>query len=162
MRNVALDLGAKKSSYCEVAHGEVVRRLTVTSIHSLESVLGPNQPRAVVAIEACREAWQVHDLLMSWNNHVVLVDTTRSKQVCIGQHGRKTDRIDAEVLARALERGGVPAAHVLSPHRRELRRLLGVRRALVSTRAEMVTTIRGLAREQGQKQPSCGTAYCAL
>jgi transposase len=159
MRKVALDLGAKKTSYCEVAGGEVVRRVTVTSVHTLESLVGPNEPPAVVAIEACREAWHVHDLLTSWNNHVVLVDTTRSRQLGIGQHGRKTDRIDAEVLARALERNGVPTAHVLSPHRRELRRLLGVRRALVSTRAEMVTTIRGLAREQGQKLPTCGTEY---
>ena len=73
------------------------------------------------------------------------------------QHGRKTDRIDAEVLARAVERGGIPLAHVLSPHRRELRRWLGVRRALVESRADMVTTVRGLAREHGEKLPSCET-----
>jgi hypothetical protein len=45
------------------------------------------------------------------------VDTTRSKQSGIGRHGRKTDRIDAEVLALALDRGGIPVAHVLSPQR---------------------------------------------
>src|SRR6185369_5804821 len=82
-------------------------------------------------------------------NEVVLVDTTRSRRLGIGQHGRKTDRIDAEVLALALERGGIPMAHVLSPHRRELRRWLGVRRALVESRANLITTCRGLAREQG-------------
>jgi len=57
---------------------------------------------------------------------VLVVDTTRIRQLGIGQHHRKTDRIDAEVLARALERGGIPLAHVLSPARRELRRVLGV------------------------------------
>ena len=159
MRNVALDLGARKSSYCEVAQGEVVRRATVTAIDSLKSLLGPDQPPATVAIEACREAWHVHDLLTSWDNHVLLVDTTRSKQMGIGQHRRKTDRIDAEVLARAVEKGGIPLAHVLSPHRRELRRQLGVRRALVTTRAELVTTIRGLIREQGEKLARCTTGY---
>ena len=30
--------------------------------------------------------------------------------------------VDGEVLALALERGGIPVAHVLSPARRELRR----------------------------------------
>jgi transposase len=114
-----------------------------------------------VAIEACREAWFVHDRLVEWGNEVVVVDTTRSRQLGIGQHGRKTDRIDAEVLARALERGGIPVAHVLSPARRELRRILGVRRALVESRANLVTTIRGLVREEDGKLPSCATEHFA-
>jgi len=159
MRNVALDLGAKKTTYCEVRDEQVVQRATVTSVETLRSLLGPDQAPAKVAIEACREAWYVHDLLTGWGNRVLLVDTTRSKQLGIGQHGRKTDRIDAEVLARAVERGGIPAAHVLSPHRRELRRQLGVRRALVETRAQLVTTVRGLARESGQKLPTCAAEH---
>lgn len=157
MRKVALDLGTRKTTYCEVRDGQVVQRATVTAVQSLESLLGREQPPAVVAIEACREAWYVHDLLTGWGNEVVLVDTTRSRRLGIGQHGRKTDRIDAEVLARALERGGIPAAHVLSPHRRELRRWLGVRRALVESRAQLVTTARGLAREYGAPLPRCST-----
>ena len=155
MRKIALDLGVRKTAYCEVRGGAVVQRATVTSVESLASLLGPEQAPATVAIEACREAWHVHDLLRSWGNEVLLVDTTRSRRLGIGQHGRKTDRIDAEVLALALERGGIPMAHVLSPHRRELRRWLGVRRALVESRANLVTTCRGLAREQGVVLPKC-------
>jgi transposase len=155
MRNVALDLGAKKIAYCEVASGQVVDRFTVSSLETLRTRLGPDQPPARVAIEACREAWFVHSTLTAWGHDVVLVDTTRSRQLGIGQHRRKTDRLDAEVLARALERGAIPAAHVLSPHRRELRRQLGVRRALVETRAQYITTMRGLARELGTPLPSC-------
>jgi len=155
MRIVALDLGAKKTSYCELSGGQVVHRTTVSEVSSLISLLGPDKSAAKVVIEACREAWYVHDLLVQWGNEVVLVDTTRSRQMGIGQHGRKTDRIDAETLARALEAGRIPVAHVLSPKRRELRRVLGVRRALVEARAQLVTTVRGLAREQGAKLPSC-------
>lgn len=161
MRKVALDLGSRKTTYCEVAGGQVSRRETVTTIESLHPLLGPEQPPATVAIEACREAWHVHDLLSSWGNHVLLVDTTRSRQLGIGQHGRKTDRIDAEVLARAVERGGIPLAHVLSPHRRRLRRQLGVRRALVEARTNLIVTMRGLAREQGFKLPGCSVANFA-
>lgn len=157
MRTVALDLGAKKIAYCEVAGGEVIRRTTVSELETLESLLGPQAPRARVAIEACREAWFVHAKLTEWDNEVLLVDTTRSRQMGIGQHRRKTDRIDAEVLARSVERGRVPLAHLLSPHRQELRRQLGVRRALVETRAQYITTIRGLVREQGKKLPSWDT-----
>lgn len=155
MRTVALDLGSKKTTYCEVSQGQVVHRTTVSQVTSLRLELGPEKPRARVAIEACREAWFVHDLLVEWGNEVVLVDTTRSRRLGIGQHGRKNDRIDAETLARALEEHRIPQAHVLSPKRRELRRVLGVRRALVEARTQMVTTIRGLVREQGARIPSC-------
>jgi transposase len=157
MRSVALDLGTKKSTYCEVAKGQVVQRTTVSQVSSLDGLLGPDQPAARVAIEACREAWYVHDLLTEWGNQVVLVDTTRSRQLGIGAHGRKTDRLDAEALARALDRGGIPAAHVLSPSRREFRNVLGVRRCLVETRTSMINTIRGLAREKGCVVPDCRT-----
>ena len=159
MRIVALDLGAKKITYCEVANGQVVERATASEVTSLQSLLGPEAPAARVAIEACREAWYVYDLLVEWGNDVVLVDTTRCRQLGIGQHQRKTDRIDAEALARALEAGRIPQAHVLSPRRRELRRVLGVRRALVESRAQLVTTMRGLVREQGGRLPGCNTSH---
>jgi len=156
MRSVALDLGAKKIAYCEVSNGKVAARATVSSLESLESLLGPEAKPARVAIEACREAWFVHATLTKWGNEVLLVDTTRSRKMGIGQHRRKNDRIDAEVMARAVETGSIPAAHVLSPHRQELRRQLNVRRALVETRAQYVTTMRGLARELGCPLPRCG------
>ena len=159
MRKVALDLGKRKISYCEVARGQVIRRLTVSRIETMETELGVDQPPAVVAIEACREAWHVHDLLKTWGNEVIVIDTTRVRQIGIGQHGRKTDRIDAEVLALALERGGIPMAHVLSPARRELRRWLGVRRGLVESRAQLVVTARGICRELGESLPSCMTMH---
>lgn len=157
MRNVALDLAVRKIAFCEVADGQVLRRLTVSSIKSLEPHLGPQAQPAKVAIESCREAWHMHDVLSAWGNHVLLVDTTRVRQLGVGQHGRKTDRIDAEVLARAVERGGIPAAHLLSPPRRQLRLELSIRRALVQTRSQYVTTVRGLARARGQLIRRCAT-----
>lgn len=151
MRSVALDLGTKETSFCEVSQGRVVARRTVQSLEALDDVLGPSSPPARVAIEACREAWFVHDRLQAWGNDVLVVDTTRARQIGVGQHGRKTDRLDAEQLARAVERGGIPLAHVLSPHRRTIREQLSVRRALVETRAQYITTVRGLVRARGQK-----------
>ena len=155
MKSVGLDLGAKKISFCEVNGGGVVTRRTVGSLAELEDVLGPKTPPARVAIEACREAWHVHDVLTGWGHDVQMVDTTRVGKLGIGQHGRKTDRIDAEVLARAVESGHIPLAHVLSPARRELRMQLSVRRALVETRAQYVATVRGLLRARGKRLPTC-------
>ena len=158
MRIVGLDLGSNKIAYCELSQQKVTQRATVGDISALESLLGPDAAPTKVAIEACREAWYVHDLLVEWGNEVIVVDTTRCRQLGIGQHLRKTDRVDAETLARALEAGRIPKAHVLSPRRRELRRVLGVRRALVESRAQLVTTMRGLVREQGTRLPSCSTS----
>ncbi len=55
MRKIALDLGVRKTAFCEVKDGAVVRRATVTSVETLSSLLGPQEQPAVVAIEACRE-----------------------------------------------------------------------------------------------------------
>ena len=104
MRSVALDLAARKIAYCEVANGKVIERRTVSSLSRLEDLVGPGCPPARIAIEACREAWYVHAKLESWENQVLLVDTTRVQRLGVGQHGRKTDRIDAEVLAFGVER----------------------------------------------------------
>jgi len=158
MRSVALDLAVKKISFCEVESGNVLVRRTVSTLSSLKGLLGPECLPARVAIEACREAWHVHAELTKWGNEVLLVDTTRVRRLGIGEHGRKTDRIDAEILARAVERGGLPKAHLLSPARQRLRAELGVRRALVETRSEYVTTVRGLARTHGVQLASCSTA----
>jgi transposase len=150
-----LDLGVKETSFCEVAKQRVVQRATVRSLKDLYGLLGPGTARARIAIEASREAWFAFDLLREWGHDVVLVDTTRIRETGVGRHKRKTDRRDAEALAMALERGHLPLAHVLSAHRRQLRHKLSVRRALVETRAQYVTTIRGLARSAGHRLPRC-------
>jgi transposase len=159
MRSIGLDLGARHIAYCEVVNGKVVDRAEVKSLSELKSRLGPGTAPARVAFEACREGWHVHDTLESWGQDPAMLDTTRVRQMGVGQHGRKNDPIDAEVMAKSVESGHVALAHVLSPGRRALRAELSVRGALVETRAQYVTTIRGLARAAGVLLPSCDTAH---
>jgi transposase len=155
MRSVGLDLGARHIAYCEVRGGKVVDRVAVTRLEELASRLGQGTPPACVAFEAAREAWHVHDVLTQWGHQPKIVDTTRLKTIGVGQHQRKNDAIDAEHIAIAVDQGRIPEAHVLSPERRELRKKLSVRQALVETRSQYVVTIRGLARAQGVLLPSC-------
>lgn len=162
MRTVALDLGRQGSDYCEVRDGRVVRRAVVKSERQLHELLGPQTGSARVAFEACREGWHMARVLESWGHEPVMVDTTRVKQLGIGQHGRKTNRIDAERLAFALEADRIPRAHLLSPPRQDLRLQLSVRRLLVEIRARCVVTIRGLARSRGEALPACDSAELAL
>lgn len=149
MRSVCLDLGARHIAFTEVVGGKVTKRGSAQRFSELTDLLGPETPPARVAFEACREGWHVHDTLVSWGKEAFMLDTTRVTQIGIGHHKRKNDAIDSEAGAFALDRGQIPLAHVLSPARRELRKLLSVRGALVDTRAHYVTTIRGLARAKG-------------
>jgi transposase len=159
MRRVGLDLGARHIAFCEVTDGQVVHRTSVRRLGELEPLLGPKTATAQVAFEACREGWHVHDVLVGWGQQPVMLDTTRVRQIGVGQHGRKNDALDAEAMALALDAGRVPMAHVLSPERRALRARLSVRGELVETRARHVTVLRGLARALGVLVASSSTDH---
>jgi len=96
-------------------------------------------------------------MMAEWGHEPLMLDTTRVRQLGIGQHGRKNDAIDAEVIAFAVDAGRVPLAHVLSPARRALRAKLSVRGELVEMRSRQVTLLRGLARAAGIPLPSSAT-----
>ncbi len=157
MRSIGLDLGVRHIAYCEVRGGKVIDRIGVETLDELASRLGPGTEPARIAFEASREAWHVHDLLKRWGHEVEIVDTTRLQMIGLGQHRRKNDALDAECIAKAVYESRIPKAHVLSPARRELRKKLSVRHALVETRAQYVTTVRGLARGEGVLLPACAS-----
>jgi transposase len=155
MRMVGLDLGVRKISLCEVSGQKVVCRATVEGVSGLERWLGPGTSRARVVFEACRTAWHVHQQLLDWGHEPVMLDTTRSRGYGIGGRGRKNDRNDAEAIAMLAERGHYPQAHVLSVARQRLRHLTLARRALIETRANLATTIRGICTAEGVTVPAC-------
>jgi transposase len=95
MRSVGLDLGVRHIAYCEVKDGKVVDRGAVRSFSQLASRLGPKSAAAEVGFEACREGWHVHDTLKRWGHKPRMLDTTRIRQIGVGQHRRKNDAIDA-------------------------------------------------------------------
>jgi len=160
MRNVALDLG-NRITFAEALNGAIIKRATVESIEELRPLLGPGTPEARVAIEACREAWHIHDVLSEWGHEVLLIDTTRAREMGIGRHRRKNDRIDAATMALSVEKEDVPRAHVLSPSRRRMRELLTVRKQLTKTRATYAMEARGLLRARGIRIPSCKVDHFA-
>jgi transposase len=152
-----LDLGKRETSWCEVRDSEVIARGVIHELAELESILGESCEQARVAFEASREALHVYDWISARGHTPVVVDTTRVRQMGVGSHGRKNDRIDAECLAVALERGYIAEAHVLSPMARELREHLESHRALTGARAQMIVHARGLASGRGVRLPACET-----
>ncbi|MGA3124473.1 MAG: hypothetical protein ABSF69_27250 [Polyangiaceae bacterium] len=55
-----------------------------------------------------REGWHVHDTLKKWGQNPRMLDTTRIRQIGVGQHRRRNDAIDAEVIALAWSRAVLP------------------------------------------------------
>jgi len=155
MRTIALDVHKEKIVLCEVSKGKVVVRASGRRLDDLKNHIGPDTPGAKIAFEACRSAWFLHDCLEKWGHVPIILDTTRIRMIGVGQHRRKNDEIDAEAMARALEKGYVFAAHVLSPQRREVRRLLAIRFGFVSARTQYINIVRGLATSDGVDIASC-------
>ena len=100
-----------------------------------------------VAIEAGNQTAWIVDLLRELGAKVHVVHPLKVK--LIAESKKKTDRIDAQLLAHLLRIGGLPEpVHVPSHRSRELRGLLVARRQLVHMRTRLVNVVRGLARQQ--------------
>jgi len=100
-----------------------------------------------VAVEAGGHTAWIHDVLVELGAKVHVVHPVKVKW--IAESKKKTDRVDAELLAHLLRIGGLPQpVHMPGRRSRELRALLGARRQLVRTRTKLINVVRGLLRQQ--------------
>src|SRR5262249_59920215 len=113
----------------------------------LASVIDPYVERGLrVAVEAGNQTAWIVDLLREAGAKVHVVHLLKVRLIA---ESKKTDRIDAKLLAHLLRVGGLPEpVHVPSHRSRELRGLLVARRQLVQMRTKLVNVVRGLARQQ--------------
>ncbi len=102
----------------------------------------------LVVFETCDCAGWVHDLATALAMQVAVANPsneawrwTRVK--------RKTDRDDAQKLARMAARNELPTVHMPSPRQRQKRRLVHHRRALVERRTQVKNGIRSIFSQQG-------------
>lgn len=96
----------------------------------------------VVAIEASSNAWHWYDLLRPLVAEVVVAHAAEVRAIASARV--KTDRQDCLKLARLLAAGLLPEVWVPPADVRELRRLLGHRRALVSQRTRLRNYLQSL------------------
>lgn len=156
MLTVGIDLGDRRSEVCVLgSDGEVKRRFGVaTTREGLEKKLG-DLVRARVVIEVGTHSPWVSRWLEA-KGHEVIVANARAVR-SIAESDRKTDRNDAEQLARL----GRADPKLLRPirHRGEAvqrhRMLLAVRDHLVRTRSSFVVQARGLTKALGERLPKC-------
>lgn len=152
-----LDLGDRYSHLCliDTHSGDVIEETRLaTNPEAFEKRFSTSEPIRV-AIEASTHSPWVSRLLESYG-HEVLVANARKVRL-IYSEGRKSDKLDAENLARLARLD----PKLLSPlkHRDEASQahlaLLRSREALVSTRTKLVNHVRGAVKSFGGRLPKC-------
>lgn len=153
---IGVDLGDRFSRYCVLdAAGEVIEegRVATTEVGLKNRFEGA--PPARMAIEVGTHSPWVSRRLSSWGHEVLVANPRRLP--LITQNDKKTDRVDAEFLARLAR----VDAKLLAPieHRsKEVQADLAVLRArdsLVVARTRLVNHVRGAVKSFGERVPKC-------
>lgn len=153
--SIGLDLGDRTSRYCGIgAEGErLLEGSTPTTKKGMARTFGA-RARCRVAMEVGTHSPWVSRLLKSFG-HEVIVANARQVQL-ISQSSRKSDRVDAETLAR-LARVDPELLHPIR-HRSEQGQghlmIIRVRAALVEARTALINSARGLAKSCGERLPA--------
>ncbi len=155
MEHLGIDVHQKYSEICGVGEqGEVtVRRRLATTESSLRRFF-KSRPRCRVILECGPMTPWIYRLIRELGHEVVVVNPRRVR--LIAESTLKTDKMDAEVLARIgrLDLGLLRPVYQRSEAAQELRTRLRVRSALVKSRTALINTIRGTLRAQGYRMAS--------
>jgi len=154
-KTVGLDLGDRWSHWCELdSEGGVLERGRVQTEAKALQKLFEGRSSARIAMENGTHSRWVKRVLEAYG-HEVVVANTRKVRLIYGD-GRKTDRLDAEKLAR-LARVDVS---LLSPirYRQEQAHadwaVLKARDGLVKARTQLINQVRGMVKTFGARLPA--------
>lgn len=153
MRYVGLDVHYRTSSICILdENGRCVKRETVHGgwARLLERAKEIPRPFAVCFEASCGYG-HLHDRLSKMADRVVMAHPGKLR--LIFRSARKTDRVDAEKLAKLLYLDEVPAAHAPGIAVREWRELIEFRRRLVDKQTMCKNQIRALIRSHALQAP---------
>lgn len=154
-RTVGIDLGDRKSHLCVLdAKGAVVERSTLSTTPAAFERYFSALPASRVVLEVGTHSPWISRLLEAAGHEVVVANTC---ELYGSRRRRKTDRVDAEFLARQ----GRADPALLSPvrHRSEAAQadlaLIHARDQLVRCRTQLVNHVRGSVKALGQRIPAC-------
>ena len=152
---IGLDLGDKQSELCVLnAAGTIsARGKVLTTPAAMEAAFGKLEPARVVLEVGTHSGWLV-ELLRKAGHEVVLANPRQVKLISEGR--RKTDRHDAELLAR-LGRTDISLLSPVTPRAlgdREALALIRSRDQLVKMRTSLVNHVRGAMKAFGFRLPS--------
>jgi transposase len=149
MDHIGMDLGKNNSQLAILTEdGEVIDLRVRTERHRLVDFFG-RRPAAKILVEASTESEWVARCLEGLGHEVIVADPNYAPMYAQRTRRVKTDRRDARALAQACKLGTYRPAHRTSDQRQQLRALLGVREAMVRTRARWITHMQALLRREG-------------
>jgi len=148
---------AMKSSYIYITDSRGRKKISgevKTTYMALTRRLRPYvRPGLKIAIEAGNQTAWIYDCLVRLGAEVVVVNPAKVK--LIAESRRKTDKIDAKILAELLRLDGLPEpVHMPGREARELRGLLVARKQLVNARTKLCNVARGMLRQEGIRLPA--------
>lgn len=150
---IGLDVSLAKTAVCVLSkHGRIVREAEVASDPEALAQFARRQPGDIVAIglEAGPLSQWLHRGLAAAGLDAVLMET---RQIKDAQKAMpiKTDRRDAEGIARLLNLGWFRPVHCKSVSAQEVRALLSAREAIQQGMIALEMSLRGLLRNFGLK-----------
>ncbi|HKI84503.1 MAG TPA: IS110 family transposase [Candidatus Krumholzibacteria bacterium] len=156
---VGLDLGDRFSWLCVLdGDGEVVEEGRIQSTEAaLRRWFGPRES-ACVAIEVGTHSPWISRLLKELGHEVIVANARHVRMIYDGD--RKSDRLDAEALAR-LARLDPALLHGIAHRSEEAHHDLAVIRArevLVRTRTRLINHVRGAVKSAGHRVPRSSSA----
>lgn len=156
---IGLDLSDKTGLYVVIdSAGEVVREAKVKlSLDGVRKVFGARQPCRIAIEVGTHSPWLSRELARL--GYEVIVANARQVGLITGNRKKKTDREDAETLARAARfdpRLLRPVQHRGEQAQTDLA-ILRSRQALVAARTQLVTSARGMVKAVGGCLPKCST-----
>jgi len=156
MEHVAIDLGGSQSQVCiRTSDGQLLVEQRCRT-RDLPAYLAKRPPSRVI-VETCAEAFGIADSALTAGHQVRVVPATLVRALGVGSRGVKTDRRDAQILSEVSCRIDLPSVHIPSKQSRERKTQCGLRDALVSSRTQLINTVRGWLRADGRR-PKSGEA----
>jgi transposase len=152
---IGCDLGDKKSDVCVLdVEGKVKLRTSVRTTKKGIAAFFTRNPAHVVIEVGAHSRW-VSSLLKELGHQVTVANPRRVK--LISESNNKTDRHDAELLAR-LGRTDIsllaPVEHRTAQAQADLA-VAKARDVLVATRTKLVNHVRGTVKSFGERLPTC-------
>lgn len=156
---IGVDLGDKRSQVCVLdSQGEILEESSIATSREGFEHRFKSMPRSRVVLETGTHANWVHDLVAKLGHDVIVANARKVRAISANE--RKSDKVDAEMLAR-LGRTDVKLLKPVAVRPQQARddlALLRAREALVAARTEIVNSVRGLAKAMGHRLPKCSAA----
>lgn len=145
MDHIAIDLGGTESQICvRSADGNIVEEIRHGTAR-LDKYLR-NRPPSRVILETSTEAFPIADMARELGHDVRVVPASLVASLGVGARGVKTDRRDARVLSEVSSRIELPSVHIPSDVSRVWKSTCTAREALVTSRTQLVNSVRGWMR----------------